>query len=120
MRESLDTFVARYKEVTESHMSVYDGTESKLAKWNADDFDVSGIMDSLDTTGHAILFSLVKRAYDIVRAYHRAYKIYLQGREDYYRYAIMDRKKDILAIDAIVNSIGNAYDALQQQVEIDE
>ena len=84
---------------------------------NRHDFKIDALFKELDTADRNLLYSTVKKAYDIVRSYHRAYVIYSQTRGDYYRYATLDRKRDVRILDNAVNNLHRLYDDLKSQIE---
>lgn len=119
MIPGLDTFVSNFKEITQNHIDLYNNDTTQLRQWTEKDFDVSTIVAELDKVDRILLYGVVKKAYDIVRAYHRAYKIYLLGRGDYYRTAIVDRPKDSLIIDNAVNNLHKIFDDLKLKIELE-
>lgn len=105
MIAGLSDFVKRFKQVTESHISIYDGSKSKLLVWQGPDFDTKKVLSDIDQTNALVNNGILKKAYDTIRTYDRVHKVYLKSREDYYRSAILDRRIDILVMDTIANNL---------------
>jgi hypothetical protein len=108
----INDFVASFKQVTQNHIDIYSNKASNLRKWGEADFDTDALTGNLDATNSILLYACIKKAYDLIRCYHRAYLISLQTRGDYYRAASHDREKDSLIIDIAVNNLQKVHDNL--------
>ena len=116
MIPGLNAFVKTFKDMADNHIGLYENEAFIFRKWSQNDFDVSKIVEELNTSDRKLLYTVIKKAYDIVRAYHRSFNIYSQTRGDYYRYAALDREKDKLVIDNVVNNLHKLYDDFKSQL----
>ena len=109
MIENLSEFVVKYKAIIDNQLDIYNNETQRMIKWQDLDFDVAKISEQLGSTSDFYAVSVVKKAYDVIRTYHRMFTIYSMGREDYYRFGIMEIEKDKLIIDIIVNNLQKVY-----------
>jgi len=105
MIENIDTFITKYKKIFDRNIDVYRMEEFKTIKWNELDFDVNKLRAQMMKTDNLYLYSVLKRAYDYIRAYHRTFRIYKMSRESYYRFAEHDTTRDLKIMDRITNNL---------------
>ena len=116
MITNLNNFVAAFKDVTSNHIDLYSNEATELRKWGEQDFDVTELLKDMDSINSVLLYGAVKKAYDTIRAYHRAYRIYLQSSGDYFRAAIIEKEKDKLIMDNAVNNLSKVYTTLKEEL----
>lgn len=120
MIPGLDNFVKAYKEVAAGHRDLYENNVSILRKWTPLDFRNDSLFTELNKTDRNLLYSVVKKAYDMVKCHHRSYVIYTKTRGDYYRSAVIDRDKDAKLLDVAANNLHRLYDDMQSKLDKEE
>jgi hypothetical protein len=110
--DALDSFASRFKTINDSHVESYDNTAPSIIKWTDSDFTetTDAIIKGLDISSKIFMVSAIKKSYDLVKGYHRAYRMHNLTKDDYYQAAIHDRKKDSVIIDRIVSATNIQYD----------
>lgn len=117
MKEWLRTFVNIFKQVNDNHVSIYNGEKSKQVVWSSIDFDTDPVLAEMEQTNKLLMTGILKKGYDLVRSYERAYKMTQMTREDYFRQAVVERQKDLLIVDAIATNLGNSYEDMKNMEE---
>jgi hypothetical protein len=109
MIENLSNFVIRYKAVLSSQLEVTRNIRTSPIRWSELDFDTDKLLTQLDGVDSVFLYSIIKKAYDYIRAYKRLFTVYHQSRSSYYAFADQDLARDLIIVDRIQAGLEKLY-----------
>ena len=122
MIENIETFVDKFKKVADRSIQLYIGDEAEPINFTELDFDVNKLRQQMSKVNNKALLSVLKKAYQFIRAYHRSFRVYKMSREDYFNYAVWDVDRDKRIADKILTKLKNLEVKLTESfgVEIGE